>query len=90
MFRSSLRLLWILHTLHIQQIYNSENEKEDKIIFSDVAGCNEAKFELQEVVDLAQAVIASGKSEFSAEAKYRQAQILFLQNYDILKLIPIK
>jgi tetratricopeptide (TPR) repeat protein len=25
-------------------------------------------------------VIASGKSEFSAEAKYRQAQILFLQN----------
>ena len=49
--RSSLRLLWIIRTLHIEQIYNSENEKEDKIIFSDVAGCNEAKFELQEVVD---------------------------------------
>ena len=27
-------------------------------------------------------VIASGKSEFSAEAKYRQAQILFLQNLE--------
>ena len=49
--RSSLRLLWIIRTLHIEKIYNTDNEKEDNITFSDVAGCDEAKFELQEVID---------------------------------------
>ena len=49
--RSSLRLLWIIRTLHIEKIYNTDIEKEDNITFSDVAGCDEAKFELQEVID---------------------------------------
>jgi cell division protease FtsH len=51
MFRSSLRLLWIMRTLHLQEIYNNNDKKEDKTMFCDVAGCDEAKFELQEVVD---------------------------------------
>lgn len=50
--RSSLRLLWLIRTLRIEAIYKEDDEKEDdKITFSDVAGCDEAKYELQEVVD---------------------------------------
>lgn len=52
MFRSSLRILWIMRTIHLQEIYNNnDDKKEDKTMFCDVAGCDEAKFELQEVVD---------------------------------------
>lgn len=50
-FRSSLRLLWLIRTLRIEAIYKEDEKEDDKITFSDVAGCDEAKFELQEVVD---------------------------------------
>jgi len=49
--RSSLRLLWIIRTLRIESIYKDDEKEDDKITFSDVAGCDEAKYELQEVVD---------------------------------------
>ena len=48
--RTILKFLWIVRTLRIEQMYETENEDE-KITFSEVAGCDEAKFELQEVVD---------------------------------------
>lgn len=49
--RSFLRLLWIIRTLRIESIYKDDEKEDDKITFSDVAGCDEAKYELQEVVD---------------------------------------